>query len=78
MAAEDIHHFRTIGWAAGSGVDHFGSFPEIRGAHDRRRYDSELLRILVARIIETVHRASGDAQRLPGTNLDGRCHRLSR
>src|SRR5438128_7954759 len=40
--------------------------------HDRRRYDGELFHILVAKIVEAGHRASGDAQRLPGTNRDGR------
>jgi hypothetical protein len=30
---------------------------EVRGAHYRRGYDGELLRILVAEIIEAVHRA---------------------
>jgi len=72
MTAEDINHFRAIGRAAAGGVYYFGSFSEVRGAHYRRGYDGELLRILVAEIIEAVHRASGDAQRLPGTNLDGR------
>ena len=51
---------------------YFGGLAEVRGPHDRRRYDGELFHILVAEIIEAVHRASGDAQRLPGTNLDGR------
>src|SRR6266566_2634070 len=72
MTAEDVHHFRAIGRAAGGGGDDFGGFSEVRGAHYRRGYDGELFHILVAEIIEAVHRASGDAQRLPGTNLDGR------
>src|SRR5947208_16846192 len=72
MTPEDVHHFPAIGWAAGGGVDYFGGFSEVRGAHYRRGYDGELFHILVAEIIEAVHRASGDAQRLPGTNLDGR------
>jgi len=72
MTAEDVHHFRAIGRATASGVYYFGSFSEVRGAHYRGGYDGELLYILVAEIIEAVHRASGDAQRLPGTNLDGR------
>jgi len=71
MTAEDINHFRAIGRAAGGG-DYFGGFSEVCGAHYRRGYDGELFHILVAEIIEAVHRASGDAQRLPGTNLDGR------
>src|SRR5205814_10609078 len=72
MTAEDINHFRAIGRAAGGGGDYFGGFSEVCGAHYRRGYDGELFHILVAEIIEAVHRASGDAQRLPGTNLDGR------
>ncbi len=71
MTAEDINHFRAIGRAAGGG-DYFGGFSEVCGAHYRRGYDGELFHILVAEIIEAVHRASRDAQRLPGTNLDGR------
>ena len=72
MTAEDVHHFRAIGCAAGGGVDYFGGFSEVCGAHYRRRYDDELFHILIAEIIEAVQRAPGDAQRLPGTNLDGR------
>ena len=72
MTAEDINHFRAIGRAAAGGCDYFGGFSEVCGAHYRGRYDGELFHILVAEIIEAVHRASGDAQRLPGTNLDGR------
>ena len=71
MTAEDVHHFRGIGRAAGGGGDYLGGFSEVRGAHYRRGYDGELFHILTAEIIEAVHRASGDAQRLPGTNLDG-------
>src|SRR3954468_15753245 len=72
MTAEDINHFRAIGRAAAGGGDYFGGFSEVFGAHYCRGYDGELFHILVAEIIEAVHRASGDAQRLPGTNLDGR------
>jgi hypothetical protein len=72
MTAEDVHHLRAIGRAAGGGTDYFGSFAEVRGAHYCRGYNGELLHILAAEVIETVHRASGDAQHLPGTNLDGR------
>jgi len=72
MTPEDVHHFRAIGWAATGGGDYFGGFSEVRGAHYRRGYDGELFHILVAEIVEAVHRASGDSQRLPGTNLDGR------
>ena len=72
MTAEDVHHFRAIGQCTCGGVDYFGGFSEISGAHVRRGYDGELLHILGAEIVEAVHRASGDAQRLPGTNLDGR------
>src|SRR5450756_242966 len=72
MTAEDVHHFRAIGRAAGGSVDYFGGLAEVRGPHDRRGYDGELFHVLVAKIVEAVHRAPGDAQRLPGTNLDGR------
>src|SRR6266567_2449870 len=72
MTAEEINHFRAIGRAATGGGDYFGGFSEVRGAHYRRGYDGELFHILVAEIIKAVHRATGDAQRLPGTNLDGR------
>ena len=72
MTAEDAHHSRPIGRAAGCYCNYFGGFSEVCGAHYRRGYDGELFHILVAEIIEAVHRASGDAQRLPGTNLDGR------
>ena len=69
MTPEDLHHLRAVGRADG-GIDYFGSFSEVRGAHYRRGYDGELFRILAAEIVEAVHRASGDAQCLPGTNLN--------
>jgi hypothetical protein len=72
MTPEDFHHFRTVGRPVGGGTDYFGSFTEVRGAHYRRGYDGELFRIIAAEVIEAVHRPSGDAQRLPGANLDGR------
>ena len=72
MTPEDIHHLRAVGRATGGSTDYLGSFAEVRWTHDRRGYDSELLHILGAKVIETVHHASGDAQRLAGTNLNGR------
>ena len=72
MTPEDVHHLRAVGRAAAGGTDHFGSFAEVRRAHYRRGYDGELSHIRAAELIEAVHRASGDAQRLPGTNLYGR------
>jgi hypothetical protein len=72
VTAEDVHHFRTIRWTSGGSVDYCGGLAEICRPHDRRGYDGELFHILVAAIVEAVHRASGDAQRLSGTNLDGR------
>jgi hypothetical protein len=72
MTPEDLHHFRAVRRPAGGGTDYFGSFTEVRGAHYRRSYDGELFRIIAAEVIEAVHRTSGDAQRLPGANLDGR------
>ena len=72
MTAEDVHHFCAIGRAAGGGLDYFGGFTEVRGAHYRRGYYGKLFHILVAEIIEAVHRASGNAQRAPGTNFYGR------
>src|ERR1700730_7748912 len=71
MAAEDVHHFCAIGRAAAGVADYFGGFSEVRRAHYRRGYDGELFHILVAEIVEAVHRASGNTQRLSGTNLDG-------
>ncbi len=72
MTAEDVHHLRGVGRAAGGGTDYFGSFAEVRRTHYGRGYDGELFHILAAEVIEAVYRAAGDAQRLPGTNLDGR------
>jgi hypothetical protein len=72
MTAKDVHHFRVIGRAAAGCVDYFGGLAEVRGPHNRRGYDGELFHILVSAIIEAVHRAPRDAQRLPGTNLNGR------
>jgi len=70
VMAEDVHHFRTIGRTSSGSVDYFGGLAEVRRAHDRRGYDRELLHILVAEIVEAVHHASGNAERLPRTNLD--------
>jgi len=72
MTPEDVHHLRAVGRAAVGGTDYFGGFAEVRGAHYRRPYDGELSHIRAAEVIKAVHRASGDAQRLAGTNLDGR------
>lgn len=69
---EDVHHFRAVGWAAGGGTDYFGSLTEERGAHYRRGYKGELFRIMVAEVIEAMHRTAGDTQCLPGANLDWR------
>src|SRR6516165_10482673 len=66
MTPEDVHHLRAVGRAA------VGGFAEVRGAHYRRAYDGELSHIRAAEVIKAVYRASGDAQRLAGTNLDGR------
>jgi hypothetical protein len=71
MPPEDVHDLRAGGRPAGGGTDYFGSFAEVRGAHYRSGYLGELFHILPAEVIEAVHRASGDAQRLPGTNVDG-------
>ena len=78
MTAEDINHFRAIGRAAGGGGDYFGGFSEVCGAHYRRGYDGELFHILVAEIIEAVHRASGDAQRLARDQPRWACRQPSR
>ena len=72
MTPENIRHLRAVGRPPGGGIDYFSSFAEVRGPHDRRGYEGELFRILAAEVIETVHRPSWDAQRLPRTNLDGR------
>jgi hypothetical protein len=71
MSPEYIHYLFAVWRASCGGVDYFGSFAEIRGTHDRRRDDGELFHSLAAEIIEAMHCAAGDAQRLPGTNLDG-------
>src|SRR5215467_10118796 len=79
MTAKDLCHLRPVGGAAGGLVDYFGGFSEVRRAHNRRRYDGQLLDVLVAEIIEAMYRTSRDAQRLPRTNLDGRAvHRPSK
>ena len=71
MTAEDINHFRAIGRAAAGGCDYFGGFSEVCGAHYRRRYDGELFHILVAEIIEAMHRASGMHNACPGPTSMG-------
>ena len=71
MTAEDLHHFRSVRWAASGGIDCLSRFLEVCGAHYRRGYDGELFHILIAEIIEAMYRAARDAQGLPGTNLDG-------
>jgi hypothetical protein len=60
MTAEDVHHFRAIGRAAGGGGDYFGGFSEVRGTHERRGDHGELFRILVAEVIEAVQEVYGD------------------
>ncbi len=72
MAAKNIRHFHAIGRAATGPGDYFSGFAEVRRAHDRGGYDAKLFHILGAEVVEAVHRASGDAQRLPRTNMDGR------
>src|SRR2546423_1545039 len=72
MTPEYVHHLHAVRRAASGGADHFSSFAEVCGTHDRRGYDGELFHILAAEVIEAMDRASGDAQCLAGTNLDGR------
>ena len=72
MTPEDVHHLRAVGRAAASGTDYFGRLAEVRGAHDRRGYDRELFHILAAEVVEAMYCPSGDAEGLPGTNLDRR------
>ena len=71
MPPEDLRHLLRVGRAA-RGADQFSRFAEVRRAHDCRGYDGELLGILSAEVIEAVHRASWDEQRLPRPHLDGR------
>ena len=78
MTAEDLHHFRSVRWAASGGIDCLSRFLEVCGAHYRRGYDGELFHIHAAELIKAVDRASRDEQRLPGTNLNRRCREPSR
>jgi len=70
MTPEDIIHVRAIRRAAAGGAEHFSGFTEVRGPHYRGAYHGELFRVYVPQVIEAVHRALGDAQSLPGANLD--------
>ena len=72
MTPKDLRHLRAVKGAASGGTEYFGSFADVRGAHYCRGYDGELFHILAAEVIEAVHGAAGNAQRLAGTNLDGR------
>ena len=76
--AEDACHLRAVRRAAAGGTDDFGGFAEVRRAHHRGAYDSELFHIHAAELIKAVDRASRDEQRLPGTNLNRRCRQPSR
>ena len=78
MTSEDVHHLRAVGRAAAGSTDYLGSFAEERRAHYRRAYDGELFHIRAAEVVKAVHRTSGDAQGLPGTNLNRRCRQPSR
>lgn len=69
VAPHDVHHLRAVGRTGR--VDHFGGFAEVCRPHYSRGYDDELFDILAAEVIEAMHSASGDAQRLPRTNLYG-------
>jgi hypothetical protein len=72
MPPEHISHLRAVGRAPGGRTDYFSGFAEVCGPHYRRGYEGELLHVLAAQVIETVHRPTWDAQRLPWTNRDGR------
>ena len=72
MTPEDLRHLRAVGRPANRSTNGFSRLAEIRRTHDRRADDTELFHILAAEVVEAVHRAPGDAQRLPGANLDGR------
>ena len=66
MTPEDVRHLRAVRRARGGGTDDFGRLAAGRGAQDRQGDDGELFHILAAEVIEAVHRAARDAQRLPG------------
>jgi hypothetical protein len=72
MTPEDLCHLGSVRGAAGSSTDYLGGFTEVRRAHNRRAYHGELFHVLSAEVVEAVRSASGDAQRLPRTNFDGR------
>jgi hypothetical protein len=70
MTSEHVRHLGAVGRAASCGTDDFGSFAEVRWTHYRRGYDAELFRIRAARVVEPMHRATRNTQRLSGANID--------
>src|SRR5262249_44577934 len=71
VSTKYIYHLLAVRRTSCGGVDYLGSLSEICWTHDRWGYDGELFHILGTEIIEAVHRAAWDTQRLPRTNLDG-------
>ena len=51
--AEDACHLRAVRRAAAGGTDDFGGFAEVRRAHHRGAYDSELFHIHAAELIKS-------------------------
>src|SRR6185437_16951741 len=70
MAAHDLHHSGAVRRAARGGFHRFGNFSKKLWADGRRRHHAEHLRILSRVVIETVNRATRDAQRLSRTYVD--------
>src|SRR5579864_2022706 len=71
MTAEDVHHLRTVGRAAGGGNDHFSSFAEICRAHYRWGYEGDLFHILAAEVIERCTAPRGMHSACPGPTAIG-------
>jgi hypothetical protein len=71
MTPENVHHLRSVGWTAASSRNYCSSFTEVLWPHNCWRYKDQLFHILASEVIEAVHRATGNAQRLPGADLNG-------
>lgn len=71
VAPHDLRHPRSIRRASARRVDDLGRLTEERRTDRGWRYQTERFRVLLAGVVEPVHGAARDTERLPRSDVDG-------